>query len=167
MLKLYTDESPGLKVDPFVVMVLSIGFIISVVALHSEYSQVCTPAGLFRSAAVRFQINHVGIFQGNIALTDPRNSPRKGHQAILFVNESITREKRVNNHALRQIKEHGVWIWRDFFFIQLLFIFSLLLRFGAGKADKSAFVLCIPKTARSLATIVPHDRLFFSETTRC
>ncbi|KXL46723.1 hypothetical protein M433DRAFT_63796 [Acidomyces richmondensis BFW] len=35
MLKLYTDESPGLKVDPFVVMVLSIGFIISVVALHS------------------------------------------------------------------------------------------------------------------------------------
>lgn len=38
MLKLYTDESPGLKVDPFVVMVLSIGFIISVVALHSEYT---------------------------------------------------------------------------------------------------------------------------------
>lgn len=36
MLKLYTDESAGLKVDPFVVMVLSIGFIISVVALHSE-----------------------------------------------------------------------------------------------------------------------------------
>lgn len=36
MLKLYTDESPGLKVDPFVVMVLSIGFIISVVALHSK-----------------------------------------------------------------------------------------------------------------------------------
>ncbi|KAF2481644.1 hypothetical protein BDY17DRAFT_317423 [Neohortaea acidophila] len=34
MLRLYTDESPGLKVDPFVVMVLSIGFIISVVALH-------------------------------------------------------------------------------------------------------------------------------------
>ncbi|KAF2834096.1 putative beta subunit of the Sec61p ER translocation complex [Patellaria atrata CBS 101060] len=31
---LYTDESPGLKVDPVVVMVLSIGFIISVVALH-------------------------------------------------------------------------------------------------------------------------------------
>ena len=34
---LYTDESPGLKVDPFVVMVLSIGFIISVVALHSKH----------------------------------------------------------------------------------------------------------------------------------
>jgi preprotein translocase subunit Sec61beta len=35
MLRLYTDESPGLKVDPFVVLVLSVGFIISVVALHS------------------------------------------------------------------------------------------------------------------------------------
>ncbi|KIW00630.1 uncharacterized protein PV09_07825 [Verruconis gallopava] len=34
MLKLYTDDSPGLKVDPVVVLVLSVGFIISVVALH-------------------------------------------------------------------------------------------------------------------------------------
>ncbi|KAF2456296.1 Sec61beta family-domain-containing protein [Lineolata rhizophorae] len=34
MLKLYTDESPGLRVDPVVVLVLSVGFIISVVALH-------------------------------------------------------------------------------------------------------------------------------------
>jgi hypothetical protein len=33
--ELYTDESPGLKVDPVVVLVLSVGFIISVVALHS------------------------------------------------------------------------------------------------------------------------------------
>jgi hypothetical protein len=31
---LYTDESPGLKVDPVVVMVLSVVFIFSVVALH-------------------------------------------------------------------------------------------------------------------------------------
>ena len=31
---LYTDESPGLKVDPVVVFVLSLGFIFSVVALH-------------------------------------------------------------------------------------------------------------------------------------
>ena len=38
MLKLYTDESPGLKVDPVVVLVLSLVFIFSVVALHSEYS---------------------------------------------------------------------------------------------------------------------------------
>jgi len=34
---LYTDESPGLKVDPFVVLVLSVGFIISVVGLHSKH----------------------------------------------------------------------------------------------------------------------------------
>lgn len=37
MLRLYTDESPGLKVDPVVVLVLSLGFIMSVVALHSEW----------------------------------------------------------------------------------------------------------------------------------
>lgn len=34
---LYTDESPGLKVDPVVVLVLSIVFIFSVVALHSTF----------------------------------------------------------------------------------------------------------------------------------
>ena len=38
MLRLYTDESPGLKVDPVVVLVLSLVFIFSVVALHSEFS---------------------------------------------------------------------------------------------------------------------------------
>lgn len=36
MLKLYTDESPGLKVDPVVVLVLSLGFIFSVVGLHGK-----------------------------------------------------------------------------------------------------------------------------------
>ncbi|EPS27993.1 hypothetical protein PDE_02938 [Penicillium oxalicum 114-2] len=35
MLKLYTDESPGLRVDPVVVLVLSLGFIFSVVGLHA------------------------------------------------------------------------------------------------------------------------------------
>lgn len=35
-LGLYTDESPGLKVDPVVVLVLSLGFIFSVVALHGK-----------------------------------------------------------------------------------------------------------------------------------
>jgi preprotein translocase subunit Sec61beta len=49
MLKLYTDESPGLKVDPFVVMVLSIGFIISVVALHSEFDVLEWEGGGFGS----------------------------------------------------------------------------------------------------------------------
>src|ERR1700761_7360640 len=38
MLRLYTDESPGLKVDPMVIMFLSLGFIFSVVALHCEWS---------------------------------------------------------------------------------------------------------------------------------
>ena len=38
-LGLYTDESPGLKVDPVVVLVLSLGFIFSVVALHSKSLQ--------------------------------------------------------------------------------------------------------------------------------
>ncbi len=33
-----TDESPGLKVDPVVVLVLSLVFIFSVVALHSKIS---------------------------------------------------------------------------------------------------------------------------------
>lgn len=35
---LYTDESPGLKVDPVVVLVLSLVFIFSVVALHSMFT---------------------------------------------------------------------------------------------------------------------------------
>jgi protein transport protein SEC61 subunit beta len=35
--ELYTDESPGFKVDPVVVLVLSVGFIVSVVALHSKF----------------------------------------------------------------------------------------------------------------------------------
>ncbi|ERF72100.1 hypothetical protein EPUS_02891 [Endocarpon pusillum Z07020] len=34
MLRLYTDESQGFRVDPVVVLVLSLGFIMSVVALH-------------------------------------------------------------------------------------------------------------------------------------
>jgi hypothetical protein len=38
MLRLYTDESPGLKVDPVVVLVLSLVFIFSVVALHSKFT---------------------------------------------------------------------------------------------------------------------------------
>jgi preprotein translocase subunit Sec61beta len=39
---LYTDESPGLKVDPVVVLVLSIVFIFSVVALHGMRQIVTT-----------------------------------------------------------------------------------------------------------------------------
>jgi protein transport protein SEC61 subunit beta len=34
MLKLYTEEASGFRVDPVVVMVMALGFIFSVVALH-------------------------------------------------------------------------------------------------------------------------------------
>lgn len=34
LLKLYTDESSGLSIDPVVVMVMALGFVLSVVALH-------------------------------------------------------------------------------------------------------------------------------------
>ncbi|KAI9566064.1 Sec61beta family-domain-containing protein [Boletus coccyginus] len=34
MLKLYTDDSPGLRVDPFVVVILSLAFIGSIFFLH-------------------------------------------------------------------------------------------------------------------------------------
>ena len=43
MLRLYTDESPGLKVDPMVIMFLSLGFIFSVVALHCEFKDNTLP----------------------------------------------------------------------------------------------------------------------------
>ncbi len=49
LIGLYTDESPGLKVDPVVVLVLSLGFIFSVVALHSTLSlNLLTPSLLTR-----------------------------------------------------------------------------------------------------------------------
>ncbi|KAF7324668.1 Protein transport protein Sec61 subunit beta [Mycena kentingensis (nom. inval.)] len=34
MLKLYTDDSPGLRVDPFIVLILSLSFIGSIFFLH-------------------------------------------------------------------------------------------------------------------------------------
>ncbi|KAF5339825.1 hypothetical protein D9611_009143 [Ephemerocybe angulata] len=34
MLKLYTDDSPGLRIDPFIVLVLSLSFIGSIFFLH-------------------------------------------------------------------------------------------------------------------------------------
>ncbi|KAG2351669.1 hypothetical protein BDR07DRAFT_1455624 [Suillus spraguei] len=34
MLKLYTDDSPGLRVDPYVVLILSLAFIGSIFFLH-------------------------------------------------------------------------------------------------------------------------------------
>ena len=46
--ELYTDESPGLKVDPVVVLVLSVVFIISVVALHGKRPNASTPYSMHR-----------------------------------------------------------------------------------------------------------------------
>ena len=61
---LYTDESPGLKVDPFVVLVLSVGFIISVVALHSKLP--------FPNTAIFTRLTIL-------------SSHCKGHKAVLFI----------------------------------------------------------------------------------
>lgn len=36
-MRLYTDENRGLMVDPVVVLVLSLGFVFSVVLLHGEF----------------------------------------------------------------------------------------------------------------------------------
>ena len=48
MLRLYTDESPGLKVDPMVILFLSLGFIFSVVALHCKSTYVAQNSGVKR-----------------------------------------------------------------------------------------------------------------------
>lgn len=67
MLKLYTDESPGLRVDPVVVLVLSLGFIFSVVGLH-------------------------GMLTGMRwldAMADLTNSYRQDHSQLLFINNDI------------------------------------------------------------------------------
>lgn len=47
MLRLYTDESAGLRVDPMVVMVLSLGFIFSVVALHCKIDSTARTRGIW------------------------------------------------------------------------------------------------------------------------
>ena len=65
--ELYTDESPGLKVDPVVVLVLSLGFIFSVVALHSM-SNI--------SASVRLSL---------VFLTGHLHSHRQDHTKILVL----------------------------------------------------------------------------------
>ena len=64
-LGLYTDESPGLKVDPVVVMTLSVVFIFSVVALHGESPFPFPPF--------------------SPRLLTPARSHRKGHAQILLI----------------------------------------------------------------------------------
>jgi preprotein translocase subunit Sec61beta len=66
---LYTDESPGLKVDPVVVLVLSLVFIFSVVALHSTPSPQTPPWGVVSNAYSNFK------FQLSPRL--PESSPAK------------------------------------------------------------------------------------------
>jgi len=55
MLKLYTDESPGLRVDPVVVLVLSLGFIFSVVGLHGMWLPCASFPIIFIDACFWFQ----------------------------------------------------------------------------------------------------------------
>ncbi|EFE41453.1 hypothetical protein TRV_03812 [Trichophyton verrucosum HKI 0517] len=78
MLKLYTDESPGLKVDPVVVLVLSLGFIFSVVGLH-DHSQILFVnwAPFLRSLLVSFFI---------VSRCSPSSSPdyRQKHTSYGF-----------------------------------------------------------------------------------
>ena len=59
---------------------------------------------------------------------------------------------------MRHIKEHGVWIWRVFLDIQLLFFYSF---FVLGWTAKRLLYYVYQNLQRSLATIAPHDRLFF------
>ena len=78
-IELYTDEAPGLKVDPFVVMVLSIGFIISVVALHSESLE-----------PIQFRLVSIGTFIRHGPFADPNTaiySHREAHEALLVIVE--------------------------------------------------------------------------------
>ena len=76
-LGLYTDESPGLKVDPVVVLVLSLGFIFSVVALHGESSLLSSPSAQdeFDGTGMRWVRD----------LADWWRSYRKDHEKVCFI----------------------------------------------------------------------------------
>ena len=90
---LYTDESPGLKVDPVVVLVLSLVFIFSVVALHSECPVVC-------AASVRR------------GLTGPTCSHRQDHATLLQLDADRWWRRRTDVPALprlRMVPLHGAW----------------------------------------------------------
>jgi hypothetical protein len=55
---LYTDESPGLKVDPVVVMTLSVVFIFSVVALHGTSRFLCARFSILTMFPVIAKVVH-------------------------------------------------------------------------------------------------------------
>jgi hypothetical protein len=67
---LYTDESPGLKVDPVVVMTLSVVFIFSVVALHGMH--IMTP---ITAASNKQQSSQRSCVDSPHSLTDPTAFP--------------------------------------------------------------------------------------------
>lgn len=69
---LYTDESPGLKVDPVVVLVLSIVFIFSVVALHSTFFS--NPIS-FGQKSPEYSTILISTYQSSQRL--PENSPAR------------------------------------------------------------------------------------------
>lgn len=69
---LYTDESPGLKVDPVVVMTLSVVFIISVVMLHGEHP--------FSHGAWKYAVQRLTI----------SDSHCKDHQEVLRIGSLLT-----------------------------------------------------------------------------
>lgn len=83
-LGLYTDESPGLKVDPVVVMTLSVVFIFSVVALHG-LQPLC--------------------ISGENILT--RSSHRQGHAPIFRI------EKRLDGPPVPHWHSHLLYEWRS------------------------------------------------------
>lgn len=72
MLRLYTDESPGLKVDPVVVLVLSLVFIFSVVALHSMFFFLLVFGA--RVWRVDWMMGGLGVLLGDWKLTRVQQS---------------------------------------------------------------------------------------------
>ena len=82
--ELYTDESPGLKVDPVVVLVLSLVFIFSVVALHST-SYLETPGERWRR-----------ILSSTMLTPD---SHRKDHPAVLQLEGEVQAERHASPAA--------------------------------------------------------------------
>lgn len=88
---LYTDESPGLKVDPVVVLVLSLVFIFSVVALHSTLSPQTPPWGDVSNVLVltlnsSYRQDHPKVLQLNSRETTTKggNSKRRGNDGDAF-----------------------------------------------------------------------------------
>lgn len=79
---LYTDESPGLKVDPVVVLVLSLVFIFSVVALHS--TSPLDPLSLQLCVLTLFQLSPRLPESSPAKLHDDQGETRREEGGIIF-----------------------------------------------------------------------------------